>query len=206
MRRFLLITSALALGLVGCTDGDGDGDTDAGPAIMLDAGEPGGECVIPDDGFGASAGRNLLPFTLQECNGTPWEFYGETEGYCDSSFTVIVMSAGWCGPCRAEAEFMEAELVSRYADQNVRVVVALIQDNSYSTPDQAFCDGWVSQYGLSNPVLLDGTQETQLYFPMGALPANLIVDNQGRIRHREYGFSEALGTIRAELDALLAEE
>lgn len=203
MRRFVILTAALALS-VGCDDGDGGADS--GPPIELDAGETGNVCAAPPGPYGTSEGRFFRPpDTLVSCDGSAWDFYGQDEGFCDARFTVVVMSAGWCGPCRAEAGEMEAELVQRYASQGVRVVVALTQDNNYAAPDGAFCDGWVSQYGLSNDVLLDARQETGVYFPMGALPANLIVDHEGRIVHREYGFSEALGTIRAELDRLLAE-
>ena len=53
---------------------------------------------------------------------------------------------------------MEEFLTTRYAAQNVRVVVAIIQDNDYRPADLAFCQGWVDQYGLTNPVLIDPLQ------------------------------------------------
>ncbi len=55
---------------------------------------------------------------------------------------------------------MEEQLVQRYADQGVRVVVALIQDPSYGAPSQSFCENWVSTYGLTNTVLRDEAQIT----------------------------------------------
>ena len=100
---------------------------------------------------------------------------------------------------------MQAQLVEHYADQGVRVVVALIQDPSYNAPSQDFCQGWVDTYHLTNPVLRDAAQVTGIYFPMGALPANVIVDSNGVIRHREYGASVNLETLTAALDQLLAQ-
>lgn len=100
---------------------------------------------------------------------------------------------------------MEAELTQAYADQNVRVVVALIQDADYVAPDEAFCRDWVDTYGLTNPVVMDPTQETGIYFPAGSLPAALIVDSEGTIRYREYGYTEALAGLTNTLDMLLAE-
>ncbi|MGE0784255.1 MAG: TlpA family protein disulfide reductase [Sandaracinaceae bacterium] len=206
MRHVLLLTSAMALaGAYGCDGGGNMPMPDAGGG-GVDAGEVTGECEVPTGGFGTSAGRsNLLPFTLQRCDGSMFEFYGEPEGYCDARFTVVVMSAGWCGPCRMEATAMQAALVEAYGAQGVRVVSVLTQNNSYQAPDLDFCQGWKDQYGLTNDVMIDPSQMTQIYFPGNALPANLIVDSHGVIRHREYGFSEALGTIRSELDRLLAE-
>lgn len=200
------LSTAVALcGLVGCDPDTRDadaaitvpdaGDTDAGSSAC--AGDPG-------EPYGTSEGSHLVPFTLSQCDGTPYSFYGEAEGFCDATFTVIVMSAGWCGPCRVEATQMQARLVEAYADQGVRVITSIIQNDDYEAPDLAFCQGWTDQYGLTNAVVIDPTQETSIYFPAGSLPATVIVDSEGVIRHREYGTTTGLATIRAALDALLA--
>ncbi|GAB5542740.1 MAG: TlpA disulfide reductase family protein [Sandaracinaceae bacterium] len=203
--RFILCVSALSLGLLGCDGGDPPpADDDAG-IVLPDSGSEPLACAPPDTGFGASEGSKFFPFTLQRCDGTPFSFYGEEEGYCDSTFTIVSIAAGWCGPCRVEAELMQRQLVEAYADQGVRVVVAVIQDNDYAAPTASFCQGWVDQYGLTNPVVYDPDQETQIYFPGNSLPAALIVDAEGTIRYREYGVSQELETMRAALEALLAE-
>lgn len=203
----MLKTSFASLAIAGLLVACGStpaGSPDAGMITLDDAGPP--ACAPPAEPYGTSEGRNFRPFTLNRCDGTPFEFYGETEGYCDASFTVLTMAAGWCNPCRYETTQLQAQLVEAYAPRGVRVVQALIQDNDYAAPDGAFCQGWVDQYGLTNPVVLDPTQITQIYFPAGSLPATLIVDSHGVIRHREYGTSTGLATIRAALDELLAAE
>lgn len=200
-----LATAVALLGLFGCdpaTSGD-----DAAIIVPDAGGEDAGSAACagdPGEPYGTSEGSHFLPFTLQRCDGSDFSFYGEAEGYCDATFTVVVMSAGWCGPCRNEATQMQARLVEAYADQGVRVVVSIIQNNDYEAPDLAFCQSWVDQYGLTNPVVADPTQETQIYFPAGSLPATVIVDSEGVIRHREYGTSTGLATVRAALDELLA--
>lgn len=190
----------------GGTDGGAD---DAGPVSTdggTDAGVPAdaGPCTatVPMSGFGTSRGRNVLPFTLTDCSGAAYDIYGPE--YCGARFTVLVIGAGWCGPCRTMAMAQEAEINAVYGPRGVRVLSVLIQDESYMAPDTADCTTWTSDNGLSNRVLIDPTQETQLYFPMGALPALLVFDDMGTIRFREYGFAGGFGTLRAELDALLA--
>ncbi len=219
LRTFPLpLTLLVPLALAACSgDSTPEPAPDAGTVVVdsgaaeqdsgvqdIDAGEE-PTCGDPGEPYGTSQGSRFFPFTLNDCDGNPFSFYGETEGYCESSFTVVTMAAGWCGPCRIEAELLQEQIVEAYAAQGVRVIVAVIQDNDFNVPDAAFCNGWKTQYGLTNPVLLDPVQETQIYFPRGALPASLIVDSEGVIVHREYGVSQELRTLRARLDQLLAE-
>jgi thiol-disulfide isomerase/thioredoxin len=203
MRAISVLASvAFLFGALGCDDNRDPVGEDAGDVMLPDSGEPQDTCGDPGEGYGTSEGSNFSPFTLQLCDGSDFEFYGEDEGFCDASYTVVSIAAGWCGPCRAEAMLMP-QLIEDYAADNVRVVVAIIQDNDYAAPDLAFCQGWVDQYGLTNPVMIDPTQETQIYFPGNSLPATLIVDSEGVIVHREYGVSDNLETVRATLDELL---
>ena len=100
---------------------------------------------------------------------------------------------------------MQRQLVEAYADQGVRVVVAVIQDNDYAAPTASFCQGWVDQYGLTNPVVYDPDQETQIYFPGNSLPAALIVDAEGTIQRIWYGFGDTFAAdIRHYAEAFLA--
>lgn len=204
--RACLTLASLILVLVGCTPNQAQ--PDAGITIPDSGQQPdaGPSCGDPGEPYGTSQGSHFLPFTLPSCtDGSPYAFYGEAEGFCEARFTVLTMAAGWCGPCRVEAQQMQERLVEAYANQGVRVIVAVIQDNDYRAPSIEFCRGWIAQYGLTNPVVLDARQETQIYFPAGSLPATVIVDSRGVIRHREYGVSTGLETIRAALEALLAE-
>lgn len=187
-----------------------DGGQDAGPPAMgVDAGpEPvdaGGPCAVPVDGFGTTQGRSFAPLTLGRCDGTTFDFY-EGDSYCDAAFTVLTVAGGASATSRATAAELEAGLeaglVERYAADQVRVVVALLEDDVGGTPSADFCAAWAGDYGLTCEVGVDADRSTQAYFPAGSMPATLIVDDRGVIRHREYGVG-GLDTVRAELDHLL---
>ncbi len=163
-------------------------------------------CGPPGEPYGTSEGSRFFPLTLNDCDGVPFDFYGEEGGYCEAKLTVVSIGAGWCGPCRLEAEQMQEVLVEAFQDRGVRVLVAITQDNNFGPADGNFCKGWVRQYGLTNKVVIDPLQETNIYFPAGALPSTLIFNNEGVIVHREYGVSDNLVTVQSKLEQLLAEE
>jgi len=200
MRASILVISALAM--IGCSPA-ASGGADSGQIVTSDAGSG---ATVPTGNFGTSEGANLRPVTLTACDGSDFHFYGDEEGYSDAEFTVFGIAAGWCNPCRAEASMMQQALVNQYGSRGVRVVVSIIQNNEYAAPDPAFCQGWVTQYGLTAPanVTIDPTGLTQPYFPAGSLPANMIVDSHGVIRHHEVGVTSNLETVTARLDQLLA--
>ena len=175
------------------------GDVDAGG----DAVDGGGlSCTYPDAPYGTRVGAKLEPFTLPQCDGTPYSFANEE--FCAARFTVISIAAGWCMPCRYESANLTTRVTEAYRDRGVRVIQVLVQDDMYRAADGAFCEGWVSMYGLTNIELTDADGTTQIYFPGGSLPSTIIVDSTGTIVWRENGAAMWLGTLTAKLDMLLA--
>ena len=82
-------------------------------------------------------------------NFTMIDQYGENldlYSFCGRQVMVMV-SAGWCGPCRAEAEHLQA-VADAYPD--VQIITMLTQDNSQNTPDLAFLQQWASDYGFQS--------------------------------------------------------
>ena len=164
------------------------------------------DCFDPAARFGTSEGACFSPIDLPRCDGSAFDFYGPSDGFPEASLTVVTIAAGWCNPCRLEAAQMQERLVDAYADRGVRVVVAVVENDDFEPATPTFCQDWVEQYTLSNPVLLDAAASTQVYYPGSMLPATIIVDSMGRIRAREFGASTGLETTRANLDRLLAED
>jgi hypothetical protein len=210
--HFFVIALVGCLTLVACGD-DGRGPTDSSitvdsttaPDATVDASpDTGGTCAAPDGPYGVEIGRTFEPFTLNDCAGAPYEFYGPD--YCEASFTVVSIAAGWCGPCIMESRVLEETINEAYGPRGVRVLQIITQTEEYGAPDGAYCSDWVDTFGLSNVELIDPAQITGIYFPGNALPATLIVDSEGVIVFSEYGYSGSmLTTLTGELDALLAE-
>ena len=210
---FAVLLAVSVLGLVACTSDDRDPvlGTDSG-MIEVDSGvEPGvdsGPVDVcsdpPGEPYGTSVGRKLEPFTLQNCaDGTEYSFYNEE--YCDASFTVISIAAGWCPPCIRESSELTERVTEAYRDQGIRVIQIITQDEDYAAPTLAYCEGWVSRFSLTNIELIDPSQITQIYFPDNVLPSTIIVDSEGVIRFRENGATEGLVSLTNKLDELLAE-
>ncbi len=206
-----------SLGLLAACNGGGTAmmGNDAGIVIPPDTGAA---CAnhIPnpptDPDFGTLRGSSFQGFTLNRCDGTPFDFYGES--YCspEHTFTVISIAAGWCHPCQVESDLLTSNVVNVYGPLGVRVVQILVQDENGNPPDAAFCDFWTTAHGLTvapnaagvgNYELLDPAQITNRFFPDNALPSTIIIDSDGVIRFWEDGASESLASMTAELDRLL---
>lgn len=170
-----------------------------------------GSCTPPAPPYGTMVNRTFAPLDLDSsgnplvtyCDGSPFTFYNEA--FCEARFTVVSIAAGWCAPCRLESRQLTEQITERYRDQGVQVVQVIVADDDYGEPDEAFCDAWVSTYGLTNVEVLDRFGVTQIYFPDNSLPSTLIVDREGTIRFRENGASEGLVSLRGAIESLLAE-
>ncbi len=69
---------------------------------------------------------------------------------------MIVVSAGWCGPCRAAAEELQ-ELQDTYRDDGLQIIEVITANNSYqrpNSPSEEFVADWAEQYSFDDiPVL-----------------------------------------------------
>jgi len=228
--RNVLLSGFLMIGIAGC--GDDGGDSSMPDGSLTDATGPGSDAEFPDDAepvglacgwaddeasWGTMLGRHMKPLELARCDGTIYTL--PHEGLCNPSeavptdhvrFVVVIMSAGWCAPCRRESEELSEFITDEYRAHGVEVVQILTATESDSIPlDGAYCDSWVDTYDLDRPNfsgLLDpGNMQTGRYFPGGALPANLIVDHEGILRFRDYGASAMLTGVTRTLDDLLCD-
>ena len=162
-----------------------------------------GECGGPIADPGVTSGAGLEPWALPDCEGAMYSFYGDDEGYCEASYTVISVAAGWCAPCLEETAQIEARLNDRYAEHAVRTVQVLVQDNRYDEPTAEFCRTWTDRFGLTLPVLRDPNGALGAFTASGSLPVTIIVDGAGVIQNVERGGTPDWSTTTAVLDSLL---
>ena len=89
-------------------------------------------------------------------NMTFMDQYGEMVdlySFCGKHVMVLV-SAGWCGPCRGLAEEVQA-IQDEWRDDGLQIIELITANNSQGgEPDLAFVQGWAEEYNFDDvPVL-----------------------------------------------------
>ncbi len=102
----------------------------------------------------------------------------------DYSGKVVFLNfwATWCGPCKAEIpDFIEA--YKQYKDKGMEIIGI-----SVDTISQKSVLKFVEKYKINYPVIM-GTDKIQRdYEPGPYVPTTIIVDREGKIRHRHIGY------------------
>ena len=106
--------------------------------------------------------------------------------------TVMVFWASWCGPCRKEAPDI-ARVAKSYGTQ-----IHLLGVNA-SEPIEAAKRAAV-QMGITWPVVMDPDGSIQAKYQVTGIPLVLILDAEGRVRHRNNGLPSDIHRL---LDGLL---
>lgn len=160
----------------------------------------------------------MSEFGLMSCDGSRVRLPDAT--MCTSRFTIISIAAEWCGPCHNETSQFRDAIIANYDSADVHLVQVLTQDadGNPSTPD--LCQRWksgaalawgtqfipeIQRHMLQHEVWIDPAQVLGAFFPTNSLPATIIIDNTGTIRHYETGADAGLNSLRSALDRLLAE-
>ena len=87
--------------------------------------------------------------------------------------------ATWCPPCRAEIpDFIEA--YRELKDQGLEILGVSVDEMTEATLLE-----WAKGAGMNYPVALATPQIYADYRPGNYIPATIVVDREGRIRHRQ---------------------
>ena len=119
--------------------------------------------VAPDFALKSTTGENLR---LSEYRG---------------DVVMINFWATWCGPCRQEMPLLD-ELYGRYHRVGFNLLGVNIDD------DTTRALRMVEELDLHFPVVFDTRKEVSRLYNVEAMPATILVDREGNIRHVHHGY------------------
>jgi cytochrome c biogenesis protein CcmG/thiol:disulfide interchange protein DsbE len=154
---------------------------------------PGG---TSNPGIPAPQAKFLAPeFTLSSLDGQTISLAGMR-----GQAVLLNIWASWCLPCRAEMPAMQA-MYEEYASQGFTILAV----NATSQDSQADAAAFVSELGLTFPILLDIDGQVGELYQVSALPSSFFILPDGNIQEVVIGgpMSEAL--LRTRIENLLSE-
>lgn len=143
---------------------------------------------------GPEVGLLAPDFTLELMSGGQMSL-AELRG----NVVIINLWASWCGPCRAEMPAIE-NIYNEYKDRGLVVLAVNVTAQDSLIEAQAF----VTQYGLTFPILLDIDGDVSYQYRLTALPTTYFVGRDGIIKKINIGGPLSEAQLRIEIEALLA--
>lgn len=113
---------------------------------------------------------------------------------------VINFWASWCPPCRAEMPALE-RTYQAHREEGLEILAV----NATNQDTMSAIQGFVSQRGLSFPILLDRDGSVGARYQVRALPSTYFVDRQGVIQKVIIGGPMSEATLRTTVQELLRE-
>ena len=138
------------------------------------------------------AGESAPDFALKSASGQNMrlrELRGEV--------VMINFWATWCGPCRQELPLLN-KIYTQYRQAGFVLLGVNIDDDPAAAKDMA------AKLGVTFPVLLDTDKRVSRQYDVSTMPATLIVDRNGKVRHVHRGFRPGVeGTYQDQVRELL---
>mgnify|MGYP000064713730 CR=1 FL=1 len=137
---------------------------------------------------------NAPDFTLRSTAGPNLRLH-EQRG----QVVLVNFWATWCGPCRQEMPHLN-RLYDRYRGAGFVLLGINIDDDPRAAASLA------AKLGLNFPVLLDSDKKVSRVYDMSAMPATLLIDRDGRVRHIHRGYRDGVEkTYEEQVRSLLKE-
>jgi peroxiredoxin len=133
-------------------------------------------------------------FTLRQIDGPNLKL-GEQRG----RVVMVNFWATWCGPCRIEMPHL-GKLYDKYRGSGF----VLLGVNIDEDPNAA--RALAGKLGIKFPVLLDTDKKVVGAYDLNAMPATVLIDKDGRVRHLHRGYREGVeATYEQQVRELLKE-
>ncbi|PKN91484.1 MAG: TlpA family protein disulfide reductase [Chloroflexi bacterium HGW-Chloroflexi-6] len=114
---------------------------------------------------------------------------------------LVNVWATWCPPCRAEMPAMQ-QVYQEYQSQGFEILAV----NSTVQDTLSNLAPFVSEYGLSFPILLDRQGEVTRLYRVLSLPTSFFIGKDGVIREVVVGGPMDEALLRARIEKLLQEQ
>lgn len=156
--------------------------------------EPGRFDALSRGGSGAGDLRGLEPGTPAPSLELP-RINGDTATLAAIRGQPVIVNiwATWCPPCVREMPSLQ-RVYDRFGDRGLEVLAVAVDDHPGERQPDGRVEGLVSrfveEYGLTFPVALDPTGETERRFGTEYLPTTILIDREGRVRVTEVGGRE----------------
>ena len=111
---------------------------------------------------------------------------------------LVNLWATWCPPCRAEMQTLET-VYNDYKDQGF-IVLAV---NMTSQDDPQAILPFVTERGLTYPILLDDKGEIAKAYQMKSLPSSFFINRDGTINEVVIGGPMAEALLRTRIEEML---
>jgi hypothetical protein len=101
--------------------------------------------------------------------------YGE--GTPKPTVLMMTVGAGWCGPCKQEAAETLPPEYAALAPRGLELMVVMA-DTAVPGEPAGFTelDGWINQFDVNYPAVIDPKRLTGSLFNAGAFPSNALID------------------------------
>jgi peroxiredoxin len=132
--------------------------------------------VVPNPVIAAEVGKSAPDFTLKSLDGKNLKL-SEMAG----NVVLINFWASWCGPCREEMPLLNA-LHNKYEPLGFTVLGVNVEE------DVKGAKGFLKNFPVDFPVLLDNTNKVSKQFKVVAMPTTVVVDRDGNMRYLHQGY------------------
>ncbi len=152
----------------------------------IDSSDTGGDIAESDVGdgalyppgpFGTAVGSRIAPLEFPTVAGAPFSFDREVFQEDDVKLVLVSTAAGWCTACREEQPAL-VELFDEHEDDGLLVILAIFEDNDSSVVTPEFAQGWVNQYGIPFPALIDEFNDFASFYEPTLAPMNMFLDGE----------------------------